>query len=524
MTHSLYPSPVDLFPSMARPAPARPDVAELCAASPGPSSSRWSPWCCSSGPSFCWPALGGDLPPPPRPSQQSRVHGDGPRGPAGDSLWSIAERVPRRRRDRPVRRGADRPQRRTVDPDRAGDPPAVTRRPVAAPRGSPLVNACSGYRAGRAMPGCHADDTKVVDSRVAEEATAIRRRRQCLSCAHRFTTFERVDQVPLIVVKSHGGREPFDRTKIVSGIAAATTGRSVAADQLDALALPVEDRLGLQGSEVSSAQVGLAVLEELRTLDEVAYLRFASVYKDFDVAVRLPPRARAAAQVSRRRPASVATAEHERLVVDQRAGRARTGGRESAPPTASRRSGTTRRRSGDIVTLISSIRSAANSAPLRRRATLGVDEPRRRRTPSPSARSAAARSTASSPARTVSIPARDRGASRGDQEAGAGGEQRRGRASTRADCGDHADALAGLRAAGRTPRPVTVPAPTMMTSASERRREHTAVSFAFDRPRGGAVDDGRAVDRRHHAQPDPRVDPFASRAAPRTPRRSTSRA
>jgi transcriptional repressor NrdR len=142
----------------------------------------------------------------------------------------------------------------------------------------------NGYRQGVQCPICHADDTKVVDSRVAEDATAIRRRRECLTCAHRFTTFERVDHAQLTVVKSHGGREPFDRKKVVSGLLAATTGRSVAPEQLEALACRVEESARLQGSEVSSANVGLAVLEELRTLDEVAYLRFASVYKDFDAA------------------------------------------------------------------------------------------------------------------------------------------------------------------------------------------------------------------------------------------------
>ena len=141
-----------------------------------------------------------------------------------------------------------------------------------------------GYRARVQCPVCHADDTKVVDSRVAEEATAIRRRRQCLSCAHRFTTFERVDHAALTVVKSHGGREPFDRKKLIAGLSAATTGRSVTAEQLDALACRVEESARLQGSEVSSANIGIAVLDELRTLDEVAYVRFASVYKDFDAA------------------------------------------------------------------------------------------------------------------------------------------------------------------------------------------------------------------------------------------------
>lgn len=133
-------------------------------------------------------------------------------------------------------------------------------------------------------PSCGADDTRVVDSRVAEESTAIRRRRQCLTCSFRFTTFERIDHVPLTVVKSHGGTEPFDRTKLIAGLAAATKGRSVDAEALDELATAVEDTVRLAGSEVSSANIGLAVLRQLRTVDEVAYLRFASVYKNFDAA------------------------------------------------------------------------------------------------------------------------------------------------------------------------------------------------------------------------------------------------
>jgi transcriptional repressor NrdR len=133
-------------------------------------------------------------------------------------------------------------------------------------------------------PSCHAEDTKVVDSRLAEEGSAVRRRRQCLSCAHRFTTFERVDEVPLVVVKADGHHEPFDRTKIVTGIAAATKGRGVEQATIEQIAVSIEDSLRLQGSEVSSAQIGLAVLDRLRTVDEVAYLRFASVYKNFDAA------------------------------------------------------------------------------------------------------------------------------------------------------------------------------------------------------------------------------------------------
>jgi transcriptional repressor NrdR len=131
---------------------------------------------------------------------------------------------------------------------------------------------------------CHADDTKVVDSRLAEEGSAVRRRRHCLSCSHRFTTFERVDEVPLTVVKSDGRAEPFDRGKIVAGITAATKGRGVDPGDVERIAMSIEDAVRLQGSQVTSAQIGLAVLDRLRTLDEVSYLRFASVYKNFDAA------------------------------------------------------------------------------------------------------------------------------------------------------------------------------------------------------------------------------------------------
>lgn len=131
---------------------------------------------------------------------------------------------------------------------------------------------------------CHAGDTKVVDSRLTEEGAAVRRRRQCVSCAHRFTTFERVDEVPLVVVKRDGRTEPFDRGKIVAGILAATKGRNIAPEVAEQIAESIEDGVRLQGSAVTSTQLGLAVLDRLRTLDEVAYLRFASVYKNFDAA------------------------------------------------------------------------------------------------------------------------------------------------------------------------------------------------------------------------------------------------
>jgi transcriptional repressor NrdR len=133
-------------------------------------------------------------------------------------------------------------------------------------------------------PKCQVDDTKVIDSREADEGTAIRRRRVCGSCAHRFTTYERLEEVPLVVLKGNGTREPFDRTKLVAGITAACKGRPVTSDQIDALGEAVEDEVRLRGPEVLTSVVGVEVLDRLRSLDEVAYLRFASVYKGFGAA------------------------------------------------------------------------------------------------------------------------------------------------------------------------------------------------------------------------------------------------
>ena len=133
-------------------------------------------------------------------------------------------------------------------------------------------------------PSCRADDTKVVDSRLAEEGVSVRRRRQCLTCSFRFTTFERVEEVPLVVVKSDGTHQPFDRDRIVRGVLAATKGRSVDTAEVEQLATLVEDEMRLQGGEVTTSQIGLSVLDRLRLIDEVAYLRFASVYKNFDAA------------------------------------------------------------------------------------------------------------------------------------------------------------------------------------------------------------------------------------------------
>lgn len=131
---------------------------------------------------------------------------------------------------------------------------------------------------------CGEVETKVVDSRTPADGHAVRRRRQCLSCAHRFTTFERIDEVPLEVVKSNDAVVAFDRSKIIAGVVAATKGRAVAQERIDQLALEVEDQMRLVGGTVTTAQIGVTVLDRLRSIDEVAYLRFASVYKDFDAA------------------------------------------------------------------------------------------------------------------------------------------------------------------------------------------------------------------------------------------------
>jgi transcriptional repressor NrdR len=133
-------------------------------------------------------------------------------------------------------------------------------------------------------PRCRVDDTKVIDSREADEGASIRRRRVCGSCQHRFTTYERLEEVPMIVIKSNGARQPFDREKIVRGVAAAGKGRPVSLDQIHQLAEDVEDELRFAEGDLTSERVGRAVLERLRTLDEVLYLRFASVYKGFDAA------------------------------------------------------------------------------------------------------------------------------------------------------------------------------------------------------------------------------------------------
>ena len=129
-------------------------------------------------------------------------------------------------------------------------------------------------------PYCRHADSRVVDSREAEDGQIIRRRRSCPECGRRFTT---VEEAVLAVVKRSGVTEPFSRQKIMSGVRKACQGRPVDEDAIALLAQSVEDSIRARGAaEVPSHEVGLAILEPLRNLDEVAYLRFASVYRSFD--------------------------------------------------------------------------------------------------------------------------------------------------------------------------------------------------------------------------------------------------
>ena len=128
---------------------------------------------------------------------------------------------------------------------------------------------------------CGAPDTRVVDSRPSEEGAAIRRRRACEQCGRRFTTFERSESAGLTVVKLDGRKEPYDRAKVIAGVMKAIKNRPVDETQVSRLVDEVERGLERKGPTVTTQEVGVEVLDRLRTLDEIAYLRFASVYKDF---------------------------------------------------------------------------------------------------------------------------------------------------------------------------------------------------------------------------------------------------
>ncbi len=131
-------------------------------------------------------------------------------------------------------------------------------------------------------PYCSYSESKVIDSRPAEEGTTIRRRRECLSCGKRFTTYEIMERLPLLVIKRDGSRQSFDRMKVIGGMVKACEKRPVPVDQIEHVADEIEQEL--QSSlerEVSSAQIGEMIMDRLKDLDQVAYVRFASVYRQF---------------------------------------------------------------------------------------------------------------------------------------------------------------------------------------------------------------------------------------------------
>ena len=133
-------------------------------------------------------------------------------------------------------------------------------------------------------PFCAHEDSQVKDSRPSEDGAAIRRRRQCEGCGARFTTFERVQLRDLTVLKKEGKREPFDRAKLERSVAHACRKRDIDAAKIDRLVSGIQRQLETRGDEVTTDAIGEAVMHGLKALDHVAYIRFASIYKDFDEA------------------------------------------------------------------------------------------------------------------------------------------------------------------------------------------------------------------------------------------------
>jgi transcriptional repressor NrdR len=131
-------------------------------------------------------------------------------------------------------------------------------------------------------PFCNSAETKVIDSRAAQRNNAIRRRRECLDCSHRFTTYEYVVEYPLTIIKNDGRREEYDRQKLFNSVKIACNKRPVSREKLEAIVVDIEKEIEEKsGGEVASSQIGELVMKYLKTLDEIAYIRFASVYKKF---------------------------------------------------------------------------------------------------------------------------------------------------------------------------------------------------------------------------------------------------
>lgn len=131
-------------------------------------------------------------------------------------------------------------------------------------------------------PFCGANDSKVIDSRPAEEGATIRRRRECLSCKKRFTTYEIIERMPLVVIKRDNSRQSFDRVKLINGMVRACEKRPITLGQLEKIADEIEQELQSRiEREVRSVEIGEMVMKRLKSVDEVAYVRFASVYRSF---------------------------------------------------------------------------------------------------------------------------------------------------------------------------------------------------------------------------------------------------
>jgi len=130
-------------------------------------------------------------------------------------------------------------------------------------------------------PKCKNLETRVIDSRLTDDNKAIRRRRECEKCGHRFTTFERPEFASFIVIKKDGNREPYDRTKLEQGIWRACTKRPVTQEHIDSMISHLEEQWASNKKEISTSRIGKDVMDALKKIDEIAYIRFASVYKKF---------------------------------------------------------------------------------------------------------------------------------------------------------------------------------------------------------------------------------------------------
>ena len=131
-------------------------------------------------------------------------------------------------------------------------------------------------------PFCNQDSSRVIDSRPADDNTSIRRRRECENCGKRFTTYEKVETIPLIVIKKDKNREPYDLNKIKSGIVRSCHKRPVSMEQIESTVESIENTIfNMEEKEIESMKIGEIVMDKLKDLDEVAYVRFASIYREF---------------------------------------------------------------------------------------------------------------------------------------------------------------------------------------------------------------------------------------------------